>query len=110
MKFAICNEIFSGWKLNDAFAYAAKAGYDAVEIAPYTIASYVTDIKEGQRREIRGLAERSGIGISGIHWVLAHTEGFHLTHPDAAVRQRTSRYLCDLADFCGDLGDRKSVV
>ena len=34
MKFAICNEIFRGWSLEDTFAYAAKAGYAAVEIAP----------------------------------------------------------------------------
>ena len=33
MKFGICNEIFQGWKIEDTFAYAAKAGYDAVEIA-----------------------------------------------------------------------------
>ena len=29
MKFAICNEIFQGWKLEQAMAFAKKAGYDA---------------------------------------------------------------------------------
>src|SRR5256886_207215 len=106
MKFAICNEIFQGWKIEDAFACAAKVGYDAVEIAPFTIANFVTDISASERQKIRDLAARAGLAISGIHWVLAQTEGLHLTHPDAAVRVKTSKYLCDLVDFCGDLGGR----
>ena len=44
MKFAICNEIFQGWKVDDTFAHAAKTGYDAVEIAPFTVAPSVTRI------------------------------------------------------------------
>ena len=38
MKFGICNEIFQGWKIEDTFAYAAKADYDTVEVAPFTVA------------------------------------------------------------------------
>ncbi len=110
MKFAICNEIFGNWKLDDAFVYAAKAGYDAVEIAPFTISKYVTDISSAQRQEIQDVARRHGIEISGIHWVLAQTEGLHVSHPDAAVRDRTSRYLTALVDFCADIGGRFMVV
>jgi len=106
MKFAICNEIFQGWNIEDTFAFAAKTGYDAVEIAPFTIAKYVTDISTNDRQKIRGTAARAGIAISGIHWVLAQSEGLHLTHPDDAVRARTSRYLCDLVDFCAELGGK----
>jgi sugar phosphate isomerase/epimerase len=110
MKFAICNEIFGNWPLADGFAYAAKAGYDAVEIAPFTIAKDVREISGAQRQEIRASAARHRITISGIHWVLAQTEGLHLTHPDAEVRDRTSRYLLALVDFCADLGGRFMVV
>ena len=39
MKFGICNEIFQGWSLEDTFSFAKKAGYDFVEIAPFTIAA-----------------------------------------------------------------------
>src|SRR3989440_435167 len=104
MKFAICNEIFQEWKIEDTFACAARTGYDAVEIAPFTIAKYVTDISAGERQRIRETAARAGIAISGIHWVLAQTDGLHLIHPETAVREKTSRYLCDLVDFCADLG------
>jgi len=109
MQFAICNEIFEGWRIEDILAYAARVGYDAVEIAPFTIAKHVTDIPESQRRRIRDAAAQNKIAVSGIHWVLAQTEGLHLTHPESAVREKTSRYLCDLVDFCGDLGGKVIV-
>ena len=110
MKFAICNEIFQGWPLESACAYAAKAGYDAIEIAPFTIAKSVEDISPEQRVEIKKAAERNNIAISGIHWVLVQTEGLHLTHPEGSVRQRTSRYFSELVDFCADIGGGIIVV
>ena len=109
MQFAICNEIFEGWKIEEILTYAAKVGYDAVEIAPFTIAKHVTDIPASRRQRIRNAATRNKIAISGIHWVLAQTEGLHLTHPESAVREKTSQYLCDLVDFCGDLGGQVIV-
>jgi sugar phosphate isomerase/epimerase len=75
MQFGICNEIFQGWNIDDTFRYAAKTGYDFVEIAPFTVANSVTDISAAQRTELRDSARRGGIGISGLHWVLAKTEG-----------------------------------
>ena len=110
MRFAICNEIFQGWSIDDTLAYAAQAGYDAVEIAPFTLAKSVTDIPAAERQRIRAAAARHGIAVSGIHWVLVQTEGLHLTHPDGAVRERTAGYFCDLVDFCADLGGRFIVV
>jgi sugar phosphate isomerase/epimerase len=110
MKFAICNEIFQDWKIEDAAEFSAKAGYDALEIAPFTIAPYVTDILPAARERVRQAAARAGLAISGIHWVLARTEGLHLTHPDPAIRERTSNYLCDLVDFCADLGGHIVVL
>lgn len=110
MKFAICNEIFQGWKLEDTLAFAAKAGYHALELAPFTIAPHVTDISAAERRRIRDTAHRAGIPICGLHWVLVQTTGLHLNHPDAAVRTRTARYLCDLVDFCADVGGQTIVI
>jgi sugar phosphate isomerase/epimerase len=110
IQFAICNEIFQGWSLEDTFAYAAGAGYDAVEIAPFTIANDVTKILPDERRRIREMAARTGIRISGIHWVLVQTEGIYLTHPDPEVRGRTTRYFNALVDFCADIGGKHIVV
>lgn len=110
VQFGICNEIFQDWKLADAMAFARRTGYDAIEIAPFTLANYVTDIPASARREIRETAARTGIAISGIHWVLVKAEGMYVNHPETAVRTRTARYFTDLVDFCADLGGRVIVV
>jgi sugar phosphate isomerase/epimerase len=110
MQFGICNEIFKDWKIEDSMAFAKKAGYDAIEIAPFTLAKYVTDIPAAERKRIRDVAARTGIAISGIHWVLVQAEGMYLTHPDGAVREKTAKYFCDLVDFCADLGGKIIVV
>jgi sugar phosphate isomerase/epimerase len=109
MKFAICNEIFRGWSLEDTFAYAAKAGYAAVEIAPFTIANSVTDISAADRVKIKDAAARNRIEIAGIHWVLVKPEGLYINHTDPSVRGRTSQYLSDLVDFCADLGGKVMI-
>ena len=110
MKFGICNEIFQNWKIDEAMAFAKKAGYDGIEIAPFTLAKYVTDIPAGERTRIRESAKRIGLEISGIHWVLVQAEGMYLNHPDSAIRARTARYFCELVNFCADLGGKIIVV
>src|SRR5690348_14224960 len=67
MKFAICNEIFKGWNLDDTLAYVKRLGYSALEIAPFTLANSVTDISTSERQKIRDSAARIGIQIAGIH-------------------------------------------
>jgi sugar phosphate isomerase/epimerase len=109
MRFAICSEIFEGWPLAETMGFVAKTGYAAVEIAPFTLAPLVSGVSRSQRQLIRDQAARAGIAISGIHWVLAKTEGFHVTHPEASVRAHTLRYLHELVDFCGDLGGQTMV-
>ncbi len=110
MKFGICNEIFKDWKLEAAMSFASKTGYDALEIAPFTLTKYVTDISASDRQKLRETAARAGIAISGIHWVLVQAEGMYLTHPDAATRARTADYFVELVNFCADLGGRIIVV
>jgi len=110
MPFAICNEIFGDWPIETAFRFAAQTGYDAIEIAPFTLANHVTDVPAARRGEIRDAAARAGIAIAGIHWVLLKTEGMHLTHSERPVRERTARYFIDMVDFCADLGGHIIVV
>jgi sugar phosphate isomerase/epimerase len=110
MRFAICNEIFKGWNLEEIFAYAARLGYAGIEIAPFTLAESVIEITAARRKEIREAAARSQIEITGIHWVLVKPAGLYVNHTDAATRARTARYFCDLVDFCADLGGKIMVV
>jgi len=110
MEFAICNEIFKGWKLEDTLSYAQRLGYSAVEIAPFTLADSVTAISAAERQKIRESADRIGIEIAGIHWVLVKPEGLYINHPDPEIRQRTSEYFRELVDFCADIGGKVIVV
>jgi sugar phosphate isomerase/epimerase len=110
MRFAICNEIYQGWKIEDTFAHAAKVGYDAVEIAPFTLANAVTDIPAAERRRIRDSAARHGIAIAGLHWLLVKPEGLYVNHTDAGVRKRTAQYFVKLVDCCADFGGTIMVV
>lgn len=110
MKFAICNEIFQGWKLDDVFAHAARLGYDGVEIAPFTLADSVLEISSGTRSEIQQSARRHGITIVGLHWLLVKPEGLYLNHADAAIRRRTAEYLTALVAFCADIGGNRMIV
>ncbi len=104
MRFAICSEIFKDWPFDRACAFAKEAGYDAIEIAPFQFNPLVTSISPAQRHEMRQTAENAGLVISAVHWVLAYTEGMHVTHPDHEVRVRTGEYLSAVVDFCADLG------
>src|SRR5258708_39554519 len=110
MKFGICNEIFQGWNMDDTMAFAAKVGYDALEIAPFTISKYVTDISREQREKIREAASHHRINISAIHWVLVQAEGMYLNHSDKAVRERSAQYFCDLVQFCADIGGKNLLL
>jgi sugar phosphate isomerase/epimerase len=110
MRFAICNEIFQGWTPEAALDYCAKLGYEGLEIAPFTLAKTVGEISAPQRRQLRQAAARAGVALCGLHWLLAKTEGLSLNHPDAPVRERTARYLCDLVDCCADLGGKVLVL
>ena len=110
MKFAICNEIFQGWKIEDILGHAAGLGYQGVEVAPFTLSNSVCDIAPPERQRIRDAAAKHGIQIAGIHWVLVKPEGLYMNHPDRAIRQRTSDYFVALVDFCADLGGRVMVV
>jgi sugar phosphate isomerase/epimerase len=109
MKFAICNELFEGWPFEKVCRYAKSVGYDGVEVAPFTLAPLITDLSAGDLAELRKVAADAGVTLIGLHWLLAKTEGFHLTSPDAAVRARTADYLVSLADAAREMGGELMV-
>jgi len=104
MKYAICNELYGDWPFEKAFAHAAALGYTGLEIAPFTINHNAFEISAAKRAEVKQCANENGLEIIGLHWLLAKTEGLHLTTNDADVRKRTGEYLCELARLCRDLG------
>lgn len=110
IKLGICNELFEGWDLEEVCRVARGLGYDGLEIAPFTLAPLITDLSKARRLEIRRTIEDSGLATIGLHWLLAKTEGFYLTSPDAQVRRRTGDYLLALAEAAADLGGSVLVL
>jgi sugar phosphate isomerase/epimerase len=109
MRFSICNELFDGWDFADVCRTASELGYHGVEIAPYTLGDRPCVLSAAKRREMAVQAAACNLDIVGLHWLLAKTEGFHVSHPDAEVRIRTSDYLTELALLCSDMGGRIMV-
>jgi sugar phosphate isomerase/epimerase len=104
MKFAICQELFEGWDWERQCRFIKEVGYDGIEVAPFTLAPLISDVSPARRKELRAQAEAQGLQICGLHWLLAKTNGLHLTTFDAAVRKATAAYLIELGNACADLG------
>jgi sugar phosphate isomerase/epimerase len=104
MKYAICNEVYRDWSFARALEHAKQLGYTGIEIAPFTLGPNAAEISFQQRRLVRQMAADNGLAIVGLHWLLARTQGYHLTHPDPRVRIHTAAYLIELTRLCADLG------
>jgi len=115
MKYAICNEMFGDQPFDEAWPLAREIGYTGLEIAPFTLlpGAEVVDVRNlstSLRAEVKQQAAEAGLEILGLHWLLAKTEGFYLTSPDAAVRRATTDYFIALAHLCADLGGSVMVL
>src|SRR5262245_27939779 len=104
IRLGICNELFEGWDLAEVCRTVKDLGYEGLELAPFTLAPRITDLSAARRREVRETIEDAGLETIGLHWLLAKTEGLHLTSPDAETRRRTADYLAALAEATRDLG------
>lgn len=110
MRFAICNETFKGWSWDATCRFVAEAGYEGIEIAPFTLADDVRSLNATARQRIRTVAASAGLSVIGLHWLLVAPTGLSLTDADDAVRGQTARYLVDLVELCADLGGGVMVL
>lgn len=108
MKFAICNETFRHHDFPGTCAEAAKYGYTGLEVAPFTLGD-VTGIGSAEASRLGGIVRDHGLEMVGLHWLLAKTEGFHLTDPDPLIHRRTFDYARHLADLCHGMGGKIMV-
>lgn len=108
MKLAICNETFRGKDFPGTCADAARHGYSGLEVAPFTLGD-VAALDEAQAAKHGAVIRDHGLECVGFHWLLAKTEGFHLTDPDPATQRRTFDYARHLAGLCAAMGGRIMV-
>jgi len=105
---SICNEVFEGWGFAESCKAIRRAGYDGIEIAPFTLNEYPATITASQRAEYRRIMREEGLVFVGLHWLMVAPKGLHVTTPDDALREKSWRHIHDLVDLCADLADDQS--
>jgi len=104
MKLSLCNEVLRPLPLAAQCEAAARMGYQALEVAPFTLADDPTTLSATDARQWRHTAHAQGLAISSLHWLLVKPEGLSLVSDDGALRARTLdllRRLIDIAAACG---------
>jgi len=109
MKFGICNETYQGWEFDAACAHAAGAGYDGIEIAPFTLADDPRELSMEAATRYGRVAAQAGLEVIGLHWLLVKPAGLHLTTDDASVRNQTAAFAAHLAEVCSAMGGKIMV-
>ncbi len=109
MKFALCNEVLQPMPFERQCEVAAALGYDGLEVAPFTLAADPMTITDAQALEFRRTAERLGVEISGLHWLLVAPAGLSIVSADDALRERTTVVMERLVELCRLMGGKYLV-
>jgi sugar phosphate isomerase/epimerase len=109
MRIALCNEVIAPMPFPAQCEYAAKLGYDGLELAPYTLSEEPHRMGAAQIAATRSAAEAAGIAIAGLHWLLVKPKGLSVSTRDDAVRRRTLDVMLAFVDQCAELGGRYLV-
>ncbi len=104
MKFAICNETYEDWSLDDTIEHAARVGFEGLELAPFTLAKDPSSLTERDATAIGERVRAGGLEVTGLHWLLLAPAGLHLTTPDDVVRNRTVNFVQHLTRLCAAMG------
>ena len=107
---AMCNEAFKDRPFVDQCRALRGAGYEGIEIAPFTLTADPLDVSPAERRGYREIMAGEGLTFVGLHWLLVTPLNLHVTTPDAALRERSWQYVWNLVDLCADLGDNGIMV
>jgi D-psicose/D-tagatose/L-ribulose 3-epimerase len=104
LKHAMCNEAFESTPFVEQCRILKRAGYEGIEIAPFTLAPDPLNITPEQRRDYRRIMTDEGLEFVGLHWLMVSPKGLHVTTPDTKLRDRSWGHIRNLIDLCADLG------
>lgn len=104
MRLTLCTEVVRELSFEAQCAFAAKVGYDGLEIAPFTLGPEPHQLSDQTIAATRRAAEREGVAISGLHWLLVAPEGLSITSADPDVHSRTRSVVLALVRLCAALG------
>ncbi len=109
-KYSICNEVFEKWDFARSVKAIREAGFQGIEIAPFTLADHVDEVTAAQRREMRDILKSEGVAFAGLHWLLITPKWLQVSTADRAIREKSWAYVHKLVDLCADLGERRIMV
>jgi D-psicose/D-tagatose/L-ribulose 3-epimerase len=109
MRIALCNEVIAPMPFPQQCEYAAKLGYDGLEIAPYTLSDEPHRLGSAQIAAARVAADDAGVAVTGLHWLLVKPAGLSISSKDESVRKRTIDVMLAFIDQCAELGGRYLV-
>jgi D-psicose/D-tagatose/L-ribulose 3-epimerase len=109
VRIALCNEVIAPMPFPRQCEYAAKLGYDGLEIAPYTLSDEPQRMGAAQIAAARSAAADCGIAVTGLHWLLLKPPGLSISTRDEGVRRRTVDVMLCLIDLCAQLGGKYLV-
>jgi sugar phosphate isomerase/epimerase len=107
---SMCNEAFEQLDFAESCRVMKAAGYQGIEIAPFTLADDPAAIPPARRAGLKRIIAEEGLEFAGLHWLLAAPKGLHVTTPDHALRERSWLYIRHLIELCADLGPRGVMV
>ena len=106
---ALCNEVVRELAFAEQCGLAARLGYDALEVAPFTLADDPRRVTAAQLATWRGEADVAGVRVSSLHWLLTAPPGLSITSADPRVRADTLEVIEALVDMCAALGGQVLV-
>jgi len=109
MRLSLCNEVLLPLPLDAQCQAAARMGYDALEIAPFTLTADTEALDAAAAHQVRGTAHSHGLAISSLHWLLVKPEGLSLVTDDMTLLRRTLDLLRRLIEFTATCGAKVLV-
>lgn len=109
MRFSLCNEVIRNLEFSAQCDFAQKAGYEGLELAPFTLGENPHLTTTADRQRLCRAAADSGVEITSLHWLLVTPKGLSITTADSAVRQQTIEVMRRLVGLCADLGGKALV-
>ncbi|MFO7782361.1 MAG: sugar phosphate isomerase/epimerase family protein [Spirochaetia bacterium] len=110
MQIAVCNELFGALDFGRSCDLTAEAGFNGIEIAPFTVASRSGVPSSEIARSIRRSLAESGLGFAGLHWLLARPYGLNVAAADAGLRRHSWAHVGSLLQFAGELGGGNLIL
>ncbi len=102
-RLSVCNELYESSDFAASCRSIKHAGWDGIEIAPFTLMTDATQLPQERRREVRDIIVSEGLDFVGLHWLTVGPEGLHVTTPDAKTRETSWEYVRGLVELCADL-------